>query len=133
MANENKNIKELVSEDDDPTAELEILALHPDDAELEADANTSGLARNGDSHREAQIPVLKADLESRSQTISRLQFDIEQLRAKWLGLEAEISAREEITRELHQNLANMREKLLHNEKVLKDRDESIGLADGKRP
>ena len=83
MTNENKNINELVSNDDDPTAELEALTIRGDfsrpgkSASSESDLNTHGFED--------------------SETVERLKFDIEQLRAKWLGLETEIKAREEKT------------------------------------
>ena len=106
MANENKKTKELVDDDDSPTSELEALTdrqfLHfggsADDDEAEADAKTfdiadlAGEVADGDS-----LSALKADLRERSETIERLQYDIAQLHSRWLGLETEIKAREELT------------------------------------
>ena len=113
MANENKKINELVS-DDDPTAELEAVTFrqdHPSHAPLyESDDDTFDAAerRSGDA-----------------QTVSKLRYDIEQLRAKWLGREAEIRAREEITDALNAELANAQESLARKEKLLKTRDRTI--------
>ncbi len=133
MANEKNNINELVSvdDDDDPTAELEILALGAtSDAatgELESDAHTFNVddkIRASGDHNVA-ISELESDLHSRSETINRLQFDIEQLRSKWLGLEAEIQAREEQTRKLNRELDTVSKRLSRKEALLKKRDEFI--------
>jgi chromosome segregation ATPase len=114
MANEKNRINELVSDDEDPTAELEAVTFrqdHPSLARLyESDDATFDVEerRSGDA-----------------QTISKLRYDIEQLRAKWLGREAEIRAREEITDTLNANLASTRESLARKEKLLKTRDRTI--------
>ncbi|MDH3338710.1 MAG: FHA domain-containing protein [Gammaproteobacteria bacterium] len=129
MANDKNNINELVSEEDDPTAELETLALkhasatRNDSDSSESAANTYGYGNEDASH--ASIPELRSDLKERSETISRLQFDIEQLRAKWMGLETEITAREEITDKLNQELVESQRILARKEKLLKKRDQSI--------
>lgn len=96
MANEDNNINELVS-DDDPTIELETLGFEQETAnnkELESDASTFDTQ----------------DVAS-AETISRLQFDIEQLRSRWLGLESEIKAREAQTVQL-QNAVGRKDKLI---------------------
>jgi len=68
---------------------------------------------------------LNEQRSSDAQTISKLQYDIEQLRAKWLGLETEIAAREEITVKLNSDIAGVRKKLSRKEKLLKNRDRKI--------
>lgn len=114
MANEKNKIKELVSDDDDPTTELEAVTFrrdHPaDDAMYESDDATFDVEerRAGDA-----------------QTISKLQFDIEQLRSKWMGREAEIRAREEITDALNADLAAAQDALARKDKLLKSRDRTI--------
>ncbi len=129
MANDKKNINELVSDEDDPTAELETLALkhvsaNRSDGNLsESASNTFGY--NDEDDLDASIPELRSDLKERSETISRLQFDIEQLRARWMGLETEIKAREELTDNLNQELSKSRKTLARKEKLLKKRDQSI--------
>lgn len=137
MANENKNIKELVSEDDDPTAELEIPnfaqmaetdELHAEgDAERESDSNTYGFGDSDDAEKlDGQtIPELQSDLRTRTKTISQLQYDIQQLRAKWMGLETEISAREEIVNNLLQDKDKLSKTIDRKDKLLKKRNESI--------
>jgi len=131
MANDKKNINELVSDDDDPTTELEQLALpqvHPvrDTDDLsEAAASTHGFAAPGYSDRDAAITELRSDLKNRSETINRLQYDIEQLRAKWTGLETEIKAREDLTDNLNNELRDSTKKLERKEKLLKKRDQAI--------
>ena len=114
MANENNKINELVSDDDDPTAELEAVTFRQDQPQharlYESGDDTFDVAeqRSGDA-----------------QTISKLRYDIEQLRAKWLGREAEIRARKEITDALNAELANAQESLARKEKLLKTRDRRI--------
>ncbi len=133
MANENKNIKELVSDDDDPTAELEVLSFQQhvegDDplAASESDSNTCGLNDSGDDDfaRGQSIPELVSDLRSRTKTIGQLQFDIQQLRSKWLGLEAEISAREEIASNLLRENEKLGKTIDRKNKLLKKRSASI--------
>lgn len=96
MANEDNNINELVS-DDDPTIELETLGFEQetaDNKELESDTGTFDTQ----------------DVAS-AETISRLQFDIEQLRSRWLGLESEIKAREAQTTQL-QDAVGRKDKLI---------------------
>ncbi len=131
MANKNKNIKELVSEDEDPTAELETPTFrqheHDGDTEQrESDAHTYGLGRErSDAGSGQSIPELQSDLESRTKTIGKLQYDIEQLRSKWLGLETEISAREEIANNLLKEVQQLKKRITQKEDLLKKRNESI--------
>jgi len=129
MANENKNINELVSEDNDPTAELEALIelrreAAEDEPKSESSARTFGY--NKSESQDASIDDLKSDLESRSETINRLQFDIEQFRTRWNGLEAEIRARQEIADNLNREIEETREKLKRSEASIAERDEAIG-------
>ena len=114
MANNKNNINELVS-DEDPTAELEAITFRQDhlssvEEPLESDEHTSDLGRKvGDD----------------AQTISKLQYDIEQLRARWLGLEAEIQAREEVTVTLTTELNELRESLGLQNELLDSREAEI--------
>jgi chromosome segregation ATPase len=130
MTNENKKINELVSDDDDPTAELEIATFRQSEliqnAMLEVDTNTQDFPRSGAAKvGDTSIAELKSDLKTRSDTIERLQFDIEQLHARWVGLEAEIKAREEITSNLGAELRASNRKLDRKEKLLAKRDRNI--------
>ena len=130
MANDNKNMNELVADDNDPTAELEALTIRhafgPKDPELESDANTFDIDKlDGEIHDGVSVANLKSDLRMRSETIERLQFDIEQLHSKWLGLETEIKAREEVTSNLHTELQAVERKLEHRETLLEKRDVTI--------
>src|SRR5210317_1857153 len=115
MANKKNKINVLVADDDDQTAELEAVTFH----------------RNNPSHvdsmRESEERTSDFD-ELRSgdaQTISKLQYDIEQLRAKWLGLETEIVAREDLAERLNSDIDDLRESLSRKEKLLKTRDRKI--------
>jgi len=132
MTNENKKINELVSDDDDPTAELEALTIRQDfprpgkSASSESDLSTHGFKDSEAIPADGMsITELKSDLQVRSETIERLQFDIEQLRAKWLGLETEIKAREELTGRLNSELKSSEHKLERKDKLLQKRDRAI--------
>jgi len=115
MANEKNNINELVSDDSDQTAELEAVTFRQDHPSqlldpLESDERTSDFSE----HRSDD-----------AKTIGRLQYDIEQLRAKWLGLETEITAREELTGRLNSDIEQLREALSRKDKLLNTRDRNI--------
>ncbi|MDH3748296.1 MAG: FHA domain-containing protein [Gammaproteobacteria bacterium] len=132
MTNKNKKINELVADDDDITAELEALtvqrAFGPNgpQLELESDANTFDLDDlDHDEVSGVSVSDLKSDLKVRSETIERLQFDIQQLHAKWLGLEAEIKAREELTSDLTADLKSTGRELDRRDKLLQKRNDSI--------
>ncbi len=134
MANENKKTNELVDDDDSPTSELEALTdrqllefgrLNADD-EAEADAKTFDIADlAGNVADDESLTALKADLRERSETIERLQYDIAQLHSRWLGLETEIKAREELTGRLTSDLERTQEKLARRDKAVAERDRKI--------
>jgi len=130
MANENNNINELVT-DDDSTAELEELTLQQvlvradDDGDLEVDADTFAIDRGETRAKSANVDLLKADLESRNEAIERLQFDVERLRARLLGLQSEVHAREDITSDLNRQIAEFEEQLKSSRQQLKARDRGI--------
>jgi len=132
MANENNNIKELVSEDDDPTAEFDVADIREAVSaraavEMESDANTYGAGNRGAGAQSGSqsIPELQQDLDQRTKTIGRLQHDIEQLRAKWLGLETEIGAREEIVNNLNRQVDELNIDLDRKDKLLKKRNKAV--------
>ena len=105
MANNNKNIKELVSDHGDPTVELETLvrqqSFAPDDA------------------------------KSRSESYNRLQFDMERFRAKWLSLATELRTREQISKYLNNELEELQDSLGCTIDLLKDRDEKIKVLESE--
>lgn len=112
MANDNKNIKELVSDDNDRTAELEtptwresFLVTGQEDL-IESDATTFDVERYATLPQDenTDIEVLKADLRAKLETIDRLQFDVERLRSRRTGLETEVRAREAQTLKLSEAL-----------------------------
>ena len=114
MTNDNNKINKLVSaQDDDPTAELELLTeeacagYEPGQiVEAESDVHTYDFERLESEDNDAgdTIASLKLDLQSRAECIGKLQFDIEQLRSRWAGLEREIEVREEVTNSLTADL-----------------------------
>jgi chromosome segregation ATPase len=123
MANDNNNINELVV-DDDPTVELELPIFRNSGHESSFktfDANE----HKGKSRSTSTVTELTAELRSRQETIDRLQFDLRQLEAKWLGLEAEVNAREGQGSALHSDLAEAQENTRRKERLLKLRDRKI--------
>jgi chromosome segregation ATPase len=127
MANDKTNTNELVT-DTDTTAELEALTVKhlrdPDADLLEAAAQTDSFDR-GDEARDATIDELRSELLSSSETINRLQFDIEQFRSRWNGLEAEIKARQDISDDLNRQLQKEVDRQKRQDALLKERDETI--------
>lgn len=119
MASDNNKINELAKEASGATtSDLEILSMDlvPTDEELEMDANTFSLDDSdaGDN----DIANLRSDIRSKNERISDLQFDIEQLRARWTGLEKEIEAREELTEILQTDLKAAHKRLAAKDKAL---------------
>lgn len=128
MPNDNNNINELVAEDEDPTVELQMPTSIPKSDDLaESDAQTFDSTEDADRELPAGVTVseLEFDLKSRKRTISQLQYDIQQLHAKWLGLETEIGAREEQTRQLNDEIKSLRESATRKENLVKKRDRKI--------
>lgn len=114
MANDKKNTNELVS-DEDPTAELEAITFRQDN-----------LVRVGQSSEsDEQTHGFDDDKPDDARTIGKLQYDIEHLRAKWLGLETEIRAREELTDTLNTEIDGLREAVSRKDKLLRSRDSRI--------
>lgn len=127
MTNENKNINELV-DDDDPTVELEIPKFAKNlDASLEADEKTYDTPKTsaGDPDAGVTVSELQSDLRLRQKTIQKLQYDIEQLHSKWVGLEAEIGARETQTNQLNNDLRNAEDGLSQSNQLLAQRDQEL--------
>jgi len=132
MATDNKTINGSVDIDDDPTSELEAVTFRPDEPfgeklERESDADTFDFADMAERAVDGGETVsrLRSDLQSRAKTIQRLQFDIEQLRSKWLGLEAEIKARETVTEKLNGEIKAYRADLQRKDELIKKRSASI--------
>ena len=108
MANDNNNVKELVSDVQERTAELEPPTWHESATEQDAEpgADLDFEAMKIDPYiapirnRDAVIQNLKADLLIKTETIDRLQFDVERFRSRRIELETEVKAREAQTRKL---------------------------------
>ena len=114
MANDKKNINELVS-DEDPTAELEAITFRQDNLARVSQPSESDERTHGFDDEEP----------GNARTIGKLQYDIEQLRAKWLGLEAEMLAREELTDTLNAEISKLRETVSRKDNLLRTRDRKI--------
>ena len=130
MANENKNTHDVVA-DEDITAELKELTLQQvltrsaADEPLEDDANTFEFERSPGRPLSNDVEVLRSDLKSHSNTIGRMQFELEQLRSKWQGLQSEARARAAIGDELNRQVGELREALENRNRQLGKRDRTI--------
>jgi chromosome segregation ATPase len=108
MTNDNNKVKELVSDVQERTAELDSPTWREsateEDAEPGADLDFEAMKFDPTiapiRNRDAVIQDLKADLRIKTETIDRLQFDVERLRSRRIGLETEVKAREAQTRKL---------------------------------
>jgi len=129
MANENNKNKQLVSLiDDDPTSEFEIPTVFADmaeqlDVQNEIDEKTfdadrfSGGAETGPN----SVASLKSVIAQQSEAIGKLEFDVEQLLSKSMGLDREVKAREEITANLNREFRQLKQALADTRKELQDR------------
>ncbi len=107
MANDNNNTNELVAVDAGRTGEFDTPTWRRDNGIGRDDIPVLDVAFPDDSpqsipirNRDQAIRDLKADLTTKTQTIDRLQFDVERLRSRRIGLETEVEAREAQTRQL---------------------------------
>ncbi len=144
MTIDKNNTKNLVTAvDDDPTAELQILShsLQLQDAgdELESDASTYNCAGESDNLETSVdgIASLRRGIRERDQSIARLQFDFEQLRSRWNGLDKEIKVREKLTDNVNAELRKAKNDLTGTQKKLRDsqaRSELLAakIADGAK-
>lgn len=135
MAADKEKIMKLGSaEDDDPTAELEVL---PKAVNSEFEAERGVKAESGErtydfaefdtelGDADETISSLKSELKSRAETISGLQFEIEQLRSRRTGLEKEVKVLEEVVNNITEELKLAHKKQLHTSELLKQRDKEI--------
>jgi len=108
MANDNNNLKELVSDDQERTAELksptwrEPAWAEPAERQFGRELVASDLDPNIAPVRspDAMLLNLRADLRIKSEMIDRLQFDVERLRSRRVRLETEARSREAQTNKL---------------------------------
>lgn len=132
MAKDRKNTNQLVSDDDDATAEFEaiIVATRKQESvqeELESAANTVGLSRGAIVGTDTAIDLaaIRSDLEARGATIGRLEFEVARLQSRQLGLEAESASRDEVISQLRGQLENATSSLERKQGLLKKRDEQV--------
>lgn len=126
--------EEVVEQDDDPTADLEIISEqvfleseteegHAPESDLESNGLTGLGAEIGDA-KEA-ITNLKSELKERAEAINTLQFELEQLRALSTSLEQEVRISEEVVKNLGDELHSARRKQNNTEDLLKICDSEI--------
>ena len=111
MANDNKNTKKLVAEE---TTELDAATFRQDDAPGKTGENSDDNTFNFAEYSSGESKIVR-----------KLRYDVEQLRSKWMGLEAELRAREEITDTLNGELKLVQQTLARKEKLIKTRDSKI--------
>ena len=135
MASDNNKTNELGSDqDDDPTAELEILPevvgaeseTHRA-VDSESGQHTSGFAELNNKFSDANEAVsnLESNLNSRVESNGELQFEVNLLRLKWTGLEKEVKVLEEAMSDIAKEVTVAQEKQLHTNELLKKRDNEI--------
>ena len=108
MPNDNNNLKELVSDDQDRTEEIESPIRRESAVQTSArqgfkrqpEASDPGPQAAPTCARDEVIRNLKADLRIKTETIDRLQFDVDRLRLRRISLETEVNAHEAQTRKL---------------------------------
>ena len=120
MTNEKNNTNELVS-DDDPTSELEVIEVRQGKLSntaipQERDEQTSDLEDTNN---------LETRVDGDAQRVSKLRYDIEQLRSRWMGVDAENKARGEVIMTLTAELHKLRDSLATNDGILASRNEEI--------
>jgi chromosome segregation ATPase len=132
MANDNKKINELVEESEEDTSELEVLSdtvvADPGldhEAESEAATHAFELFETSDRRAGDSDATLQAELRQRDELVNSLQFDIERLRARRIGLEKELDAREEIAKNLTAELREAQRGVSEGRVLLKARDAKI--------
>jgi chromosome segregation ATPase len=133
MANENKKINELVADDDDPTSELEAptfrqlneSALRTSSLEAEEGTYQFGASRESGDIADRADADLRAEFGRQQNAFSKLQYDYEQLHARWQGLQAEVNSRKELSETLSADLKGAEGKLDHYASLLQQRDQTI--------
>jgi len=126
MTNDNNKINVLVSQPDDgPTATFAVAGqlrrtARYDGPELEADAKTFDVDQFATGHLpdNNSVAELKSTIQERDESINQLQFEVEQLRAKWNGLDRELKAREEIAANIGNEFDVTRNQLRDTEQQL---------------
>lgn len=137
MANEKKKINELVVSEDDPTFEVEerevdaITAKNGGarparSASFESDEHTFDVASlQRDKSENLAADDLRSELLVRAGKAERLQYDFEQLQSKWLGVQAELRTREELSNNLSAELKSVQRQLKESVHSIAERDEAI--------
>ncbi|NOX68104.1 MAG: FHA domain-containing protein [Gammaproteobacteria bacterium] len=122
--NKNKNTVDACT-DDDTTSELAIIEANSPRPDIEYEADASTYAFDDDSPDGQSVDSLRSDLRSRNERIGKLQFDAEQLRARWTGLEKEIETREELTKILQQDLREAHKERSTRNKLVRRQEREI--------
>ncbi len=136
MATDNKKISDLTSESDEDTSELPVLSeavAVPAEEEYEADAATQSFEslRMRSKPGTESVAALKSDLRERDASINQLQYDIEQLRSRWTGLEKELKAREQLTDNVAAELEDHKRKLRDATEQLSKRERQLADLEAK--
>jgi len=132
MTNNNKTINGLdAHKDEDPTSELELLtepaARNFETGgmlEAEVDEHTTGFAGlvSQPGTVDETIAGLRSDLKSRTETIGKLEFELQHLKSKWTGLEKELSVLEDVMSSAVAEAKLARQEHLQTNELLGKRD-----------
>lgn len=127
MANDNKNAQELAPDLED-TSELELLSSSYSDPaldfEAESDAATHSFESPDLARERKSVDTLQVELRERDDYIGRLEYELEQLRARASGIETELKARAALTEGISAELAETRQALADARVRLEERDQA---------
>jgi len=141
MTNESNKINELVDSEDDPTFEVEEREVDAVTAkraatttapQLESEDRTFDVASlRRDHSNAAATEQLRSELMQRASKAERLEYDFEQLHSKWLGLQAELRTREELSTNLAEELRSVRRELRKSARTCAAQEELINNLKGR--
>ncbi len=123
MANENKKSNELVEGDDDPTVELEALAVGNDGALQTAAAFETDRT---DTHQ-----VLVIGKQDDGPALERMAAELDRVKADTKQLEKELDDRDEALALVASRLERAEQDLCERDQALADRDQQIALLDAR--
>ncbi|MEO1201561.1 MAG: FHA domain-containing protein [Pseudomonadota bacterium] len=117
MANDYKNTNELVVSDDDPTEELEVLAIERD--------GTLHTATSFETERTDTHQVLVLNDQDDSKALERLAAELDRVKADAIALEDEVADREKTLARIASSLERTEAELAKRDKRLSERDAEL--------
>lgn len=121
MANDYKNTNELVVSDDDPTEELEVLAIERD--------GTLHTATSFETERTDTHQVLVLNDQDDSKALERLAAELDRVKADAIALEDEVADREKTLARIAARLEQTEAELAERDQRLSERDAELAARD----